>query len=105
MRTGFMRLGLAAALGALALGAAGVARADLASACRSDIAKFCRTGTPVPGRDVVCLHANADQLSPECRAALDAVSSQRHPSAAHNPFKQRSHSAWASACNGDVAKF
>ena len=40
--------------------------------CKSDIQKFCPNVTPGEGRILMCLQSHIDQISPECRGAIDA---------------------------------
>ncbi|GMV39516.1 MAG: hypothetical protein AMXMBFR64_12320 [Myxococcales bacterium] len=70
------------------LGAATTASA--ASPCANDIAKFCKGVKAGGGRVKACLDKNVDKLSDGCRKLRGD--------------KAARHSAWAAACDGDVAK-
>jgi hypothetical protein len=58
-------------LAALVLAAAGSARAE--DACRADVEKLCAGIPSGGGRTAACLKANADRVSPACKAQLASV--------------------------------
>ena len=42
------------------------------SVCKEDIQKFCGNVIPGEGRILMCLQSQIDQISPECRGAMEA---------------------------------
>jgi len=44
--------------------------------CQSDVNRFCTQPQTAAGQRVVCLEAHREQLSPGCRKALDATSTE-----------------------------
>ena len=59
--------------------------------CAGDVAKFCKDVTPGGGRIAKCLKANANDLSPACRAGIEE--------------RRNSHRDLRKACAGDARKF
>jgi hypothetical protein len=74
--------------------AAGVAK--LQSSCGDEIKNFCSTVTPGEGREVLCIEAHEDKLSPKCLFDLHAAAKNLKLSA--DAFKEAT-----AACHGDVA--
>jgi hypothetical protein len=75
--------------------AAGVAK--LQSSCGDEIKNFCSTVTPGEGREVLCIEAHEDKLSPKCLFDLHAAAKNLKISS--DAFKEAT-----AACHGDVAK-
>jgi hypothetical protein len=76
--------------------AAGVAK--LQSSCGDEIKNFCSTVTPGEGREVLCIEAHEDKLSPKCLFDMNAAA--KNLKLAADTFKETT-----AACQGDVAKF
>jgi hypothetical protein len=76
--------------------AAGVA--NLQSSCGDEIKNFCSTVTPGEGREVLCIEAHEDKLSPKCLFAM-------HEAAKTLKLSTDTMKEATTACGGDVAKF
>lgn len=76
--------------------AAGVAK--LQGSCGDEIKNFCSTVTPGEGREVLCIEAHEDKLSPKCQ--FDMQETAKNLKLAGDLFKEAT-----DACRGDVAKF
>src|SRR5271169_1726220 len=74
--------------------AAGVAK--LQGSCGNEIKNFCSTVTPGEGREVLCIEAHEDKLSPKCLFDLHATAKGLKLSS--DAFKEAT-----AACHGDVA--
>jgi hypothetical protein len=74
--------------------AAGVAK--LQSSCGDEIKNFCSTVTPGEGREVLCIEAHEDKLSPKCLFDLHAAAKNLKLST--DAFKEAT-----AACQGYVA--
>ena len=75
--------------------AAGVAK--LQGTCGDEIKNFCSTVTPGEGREVLCIEAHEDKLSPKC--LFDMQEAAKNLKLAGDTFKEAT-----AACQGDVAK-
>jgi len=49
----------------------------LRKSCRADYQKFCATVLPGEGRVLACIRQNWSDVSPGCRAAIDAAAPAR----------------------------
>lgn len=70
--------------------------AKLQSSCGDEIKNFCGTVTPGEGREVLCIEAHEDKLSPKCLFDLHAAAKNLKIST--DAFKEAT-----TACRGDVA--
>jgi len=75
--------------------AAGVAKLQIS--CGDEIKNFCSTVTPGEGREVLCIEAHEDKLSPKCLFDLHAAA--KNLKLAADIMKDAT-----SACKDDVAK-
>src|SRR5271168_4159863 len=73
------------------------ATAKLQSSCGDEIKNFCSTVTPGEGREVLCIEAHEDKLSPKC--LFDMQEAAKNLKLAGDTLKEAT-----AACQGDVAK-
>jgi len=61
-------------------------RGGAAAACKQDVQTLCPGVQPGGGRIVACLKSHAEQVSPDCRAAVKAAHGQhQHQSSGGEP--------------------
>jgi hypothetical protein len=72
--------------------------AKLQSSCGDEIKNFCSTVTPGQGREVLCIEAHEDKLSPKCLFVMHEAANNLK--SAGDNLKEAT-----SACRGDVAKY
>jgi hypothetical protein len=72
------------------------AAAKLQSSCGDEIKNFCSTVTPGQGREVLCIEAHEDKLSPKCLFDMHAAAKNLQITA--DTMKEAT-----AACRGDVA--
>ena len=70
----------------------------LESSCGDEIKKFCSTVTPGEGREVLCIEAHEDKLSPKC--LFDMQEAAKSLKLATDILKEAT-----GACRDDVGKF
>lgn len=110
-RSGRLSLVIAAAVLAMSSAStAGMARADMMSACASDIASLCSDVSRGRGRISACLFADMSRLSAACRPEVEAVarkgeSSRLVPAGVRALMGSGTAPAVPAACSADVAGF